>query len=92
MWIRSALFHRTGGLDERYAGWGGEDEDMIVRMAAAGSIARFDDVMVHLAHRRPPVRTSDGEPFDAHIPVGSWTGRSGYGVPTGPSGEAAAAC
>ena len=85
LWIRSELFHRIGGFDERYAGWGGEDEDMIVRTSAAGATVQYDDVMVHLAHERPPMRRGDGEPFNAHVPVGTWTGESGYGSLTGPA-------
>jgi hypothetical protein len=85
LWIRSELFHRIGGFDERYSGWGGEDEDMLVRVAAAGTAAQYDDVLLHLAHPRPPMRTLDGVPFNSHIKVGSWTGEHGYGHPAGPA-------
>jgi N-terminal domain of galactosyltransferase len=88
LWLRPELFSKVGGYDERYSGWGGEDEDMLVRVAAAGSAIQYDDVFLHLAHPRPPMRTPDGSPFNAHIQVGSWTGGSGYGDPAGPAGLA----
>jgi GT2 family glycosyltransferase len=84
LWARSELYHRIGGFDERYVGWGGEDEDMLYRTAEAGSAVQFDDVFLHLAHRRPPMRNADGKPFNAHLRVGSWDGAAGWGEPTGP--------
>jgi hypothetical protein len=79
LWLRPELFEAVGGFDERYRGWGGEDEDMLYRVASAGSVVQFDDVFVHLAHRRPAMRRADGQPFNAHVPVGTWTGAQGYG-------------
>lgn len=84
LWIRPELFDRVGGLDERYRGWGGEDEDMLYRITEAGAVTQYDDVFLHMAHRRPAMRRDDGEPFNAHIPVGTWTGERGYGDPAGP--------
>jgi len=84
LWVRSEVFHRIGGLDERYRGWGGEDEDMLYRTAMAGALTQFDDVFLHLWHPRPAMRREDGEPFNAHITVGSWTGERGYGELSGP--------
>jgi len=84
VWTRSGLFHHIGGFDERYAGWGGEDDDMILRLGRAGSIARFDDVMLHLAHRRPAMQTAAGGAFNAHLPIGTWNPGDGYGRITGP--------
>jgi hypothetical protein len=84
LWIRPESFHRIGGLDERYAGWGGEDEDMLIRTAASGSVVQFDDPMVHLFHPRPPMRRSDGAPINGHIVAGTWTGAAGYGEMSGP--------
>lgn len=80
LWITPELFQRVGGFDERYRGWGGEDEDMLYRVASAGSVLQFDDVFVHLAHRRPAMRRADGRPFNAHVPVGTWTAERGYGA------------
>jgi hypothetical protein len=84
LWIRPETFHRVGGLDERYRGWGGEDEDMLIRTATAGSAAQCDDVLLHLAHPRPVIRREDGTPLNAHVPIGTWTGEYGYGDLAGP--------
>jgi hypothetical protein len=91
LWIRPEIYHRIGGLDERYSGWGGEDEDMLVRTAAAGRTTQYDDVFLHLAHPRPAMRRQDGTPLNAHVPVGTWTGGSGYGDLAGPAQAQAAA-
>ena len=84
LWLRPEVFHRVGGFDERYRGWGGEDEDMLVRVTRAASVVRYDDVFVHLAHRSPARHRPDGEPFNAHLGVGMWTGAYGWGDPAGP--------
>ncbi|WP_430787964.1 glycosyltransferase [Actinoplanes sp. G11-F43] len=85
LWLRRTVFDEIGGLDERYLGWGGEDEDMLVRTSRAGATTQFDDVLVHLAHTRPAMRRADGRPFNAHLAVGTWRGTAGYGSLTGPA-------
>ncbi|MPZ81282.1 MAG: hypothetical protein GEV28_13130 [Actinophytocola sp.] len=90
LWTRPEIFHRIGGFDERYRGWGGEDEDMLYRITAAGSVTQYDDVFLHLAHRRPAMRRADGEPFNGHVPPGTWTGELGYGDPSRPAQVGAA--
>jgi hypothetical protein len=79
LWIRSETFHRIGGFDERFRGWGGEDDDMLVRLTSAASVHQYDDALLHLAHRRPPMSREDGRPFNADIAIGTWTGAAGYG-------------
>ncbi|MBV1849426.1 glycosyltransferase [Catellatospora tritici] len=79
MWIRPELFHRIGGFDERYQGWGGEDEDIIVRATAAGTVVQYDDVLIHMAHLRPSMRNAAGQPYNGHLTVGTWSGANGYG-------------
>jgi hypothetical protein len=85
LWTRPEIFHRISGFDERYRGWGGEDEDMLYRTTSAGSVIQYDDVFLHLAHRRPAMHRADGQPFNGHIEVGTWTGDRGYGDRTGPA-------
>jgi hypothetical protein len=86
LWTRPQVFQRIGGFDERYRGWGGEDEDMLYRITRAASVVQYDDVFLHLAHRRPAMHRADGAPFNGHLEVGSWTGSTGYGDPAGPRG------
>ncbi|AZM51949.1 hypothetical protein DMA15_04525 [Streptomyces sp. WAC 01529] len=79
VWLRTDVFHAVGGFDERYEGWGGEDDDVVARLAAAAPLRRYDDVLLHLDHPRPAMTRDDGRPFNAHIELGSWTGGHGYG-------------
>ncbi|WP_189083104.1 glycosyltransferase [Mangrovihabitans endophyticus] len=87
LWVRSPIFQRIGGFDERFEGWGGEDDDILVRLTSMSSVAQYDDVLVHLAHRRPAMSLPDGRPFNAGIPIGTWTGTGGFGALTGPATE-----
>ncbi|MFD6431250.1 galactosyltransferase-related protein [Streptomyces venezuelae] len=81
VWLRADVFHAVGGFDERYEGWGGEDDDVVARLGAAAPLHRYEDALLHLDHPRPEMTREDGEPFNAHIEPGSWTGEHGYGVP-----------
>ncbi|MER5642924.1 galactosyltransferase-related protein [Streptosporangium sp. NPDC002524] len=85
LWVRSTVFDAIGGFDERYQGWGGEDDDVVARLSLAGRFTRFDDPLLHLAHPRPEM-TLDGLPFNAHIDPLSWTVAGGYGDLRGPRG------
>lgn len=80
VWIRTEVFHAVGGFDERFEGWGGEDDDVVARLDRAAGVARFDDELLHLNHPRPAM-TRDGVPFNAHIEPLSWTRDHGYGDP-----------
>ncbi|WP_052488798.1 glycosyltransferase family 2 protein [Streptomyces sp. 150FB] len=73
--------YRVGGFDERYEGWGGEDDDLVARLTAATSLRRYDDALLHLNHPRPEMTTTAGQPFNAHIEPMSWTSDHGYGDP-----------
>ena len=85
LWARTTIFDAIGGFDERYQGWGGEDDDVVARLSLAGRFTRFDDPLLHLAHPRPEM-TLDGVPFNAHIDPLSWTVAGGYGDLRGPRG------
>jgi len=52
--LRREVFVRVGGFDERFVGWGGEDNAMSLRLAAAGvSMAGLDlGPALHLWHPR----------------------------------------
>ena len=62
--VSRADFERVNGYDARFAGWGGEDVDMAVRLHRAGlrcSWAGPQSTLLHLWHetRRPPSRPND---------------------------------
>ncbi|PCG86039.1 hypothetical protein CIB93_11080 [Streptomyces sp. WZ.A104] len=79
VWLRADVFHAVGGFDERFEGWGGEDDDVVARLAAAAPLTRYDDPLLHLDHPRPAMTRDDGLPFNAHIEPVSWTRERGYG-------------
>ncbi|MFD7706339.1 glycosyltransferase [Streptomyces sp. NPDC059786] len=79
VWLRTEVFHAIGGFDERYEGWGGEDDDVVARLAAAAPLVRYDDALLHLNHPRPEMTRSDGAPFNAHIEPMSWTPAQSFG-------------
>lgn len=62
--VSRADFERVNGYDARYAGWGGEDVDMAVRLRRAGlrcGWAGPQSTLLHLWHetRKPTVRPND---------------------------------
>jgi hypothetical protein len=86
LWARTEALHRIGGFDERFEGWGGEDDDVTGRLARTGTLVRFDDPLLHLHHPRPQMVGADGQFLNGHL-AGShlrpdaWTGAGGYGEP-----------
>jgi len=52
MWVRSAVYSLIGGHDERFIGWGCEDQDFFIRISHAVSVYRLDEAMLHLYHPR----------------------------------------
>lgn len=84
LWLTRDAFDRIGGMDERYAGWGGEDDDLVARLEAQGPVLRFADPMLHLDHPRPPMVNDNGKPFNAHVEPLSWRADYGYGRLSGP--------
>lgn len=67
VWARASAFRRVGGMDERYEGWGGEDNDFLYRMEFDTPLDRYDDPLVHLHHSPTPP-----SPANAGIPPLSW--------------------
>ncbi|MFG2226732.1 glycosyltransferase [Streptomyces sp. NPDC048644] len=72
IWLRNGLFRRIGGMDERFEGWGGEDQDFEWRVDRYGTLDRHADPIVHLNHPRSPYRADDGTPFFQDISFCSW--------------------
>ncbi|MFI6470209.1 glycosyltransferase [Streptomyces sp. NPDC050516] len=72
VWARSSAFHRIGGFDERYEGWGGEDNDFVYRMDFSAAFDKYDDLLFHMNHPPAAVLKENGELVNAHIPGLSW--------------------
>jgi hypothetical protein len=83
MWITRDAFDRVGGMDERYVGWGGEDDDLVARLELHAPVRRFTDPFLHLDHPRPPMVNDGGKPFNAHVEPLSWRVEYGYGQLSG---------
>jgi hypothetical protein len=86
LWARTEALHRVGGFDERYEGWGGEDDDVIARLSQHAAFTVFDDPLLHLNHPRPPMTRDDGQALNGHLLENhrgdaAWTGDDGYGDP-----------
>lgn len=93
LWAEAGLLHDIGGFDERFEGWGGEDDNVVNRLAGRARVVRFDDQLLHLDHPRPPMTTADGRYLnehllDSHLGADAWTGEGGYGDPYRFSGAA----
>jgi hypothetical protein len=86
LWARTKVLGQIGGFDERFEGWGGEDDDVVFRLRQRGELVRYDDQLLHLSHARPPMHRGDGSFFNAHLAdahlTNAWTGADGFGDPT----------
>ncbi|MGV9380403.1 glycosyltransferase [Nonomuraea sp. NPDC003707] len=72
VWVRASAFHRVGGMDERFEGWGGEDNDFAYRMDINSAFDHYHDPLLHMYHPSSAVLRADGELVNAHIPALSW--------------------
>jgi hypothetical protein len=66
VWVRADLFHRIGGMDERFEGWGGEDDEFVIRLGLWGALDHYRDPLLHLDH----------PPATAHVVGGVSTNRT----------------
>jgi hypothetical protein len=72
VWARTGTFQLIGGMDERFEGWGGEDNDFAYRMDINSAFDSYDDWLLHLAHPASSFIDEEGSlPNDA-IPPLSW--------------------
>ena len=55
MWVRLAHYRIAGGYDERYIGWGCEDQDFFIRLKQVTKVCRMAYTIYHLNHDRPTV-------------------------------------
>jgi hypothetical protein len=71
VWLRMDVFLRINGMDERYEGWGGEDNDFVFRADREAPFDVYDDVLLHLYH--PPSSIMAGDDIiNAGITPLSW--------------------
>jgi hypothetical protein len=84
-WVTREAFLARNGMDERYEGWGREDNDFITRLAARGTLLRSTEPLLHMEHDRPTMRKPDGTLFNLGITHDWSEGRRRYGDPAGPS-------
>lgn len=78
VWLRTELFWTIGGMDERYEGWGGEDNDFVFRLDLAAPLDIYRDELLHL-HHPPSSQLIDGRGINDHIPPLSWPADSTIG-------------
>ncbi len=64
--MKRECFEAVGGFDERFLGWGGEDDAFAAAMnTICGHYMRTDDTILHLWH--PPVEPQDNEQYDDNV-------------------------
>jgi GT2 family glycosyltransferase len=80
VWVRTSAYGRIGGMDERFEGWGGEDNDFAYRMDINSAFDQYDDPLLHMYHPSSSALREDGELINAHVPALSWR-------PDGPIGD-----
>lgn len=63
---RAKEFYDIGGQDERYEGWGDEDNDFYQRLYIHGKVRRLNCYIFHLDHPRPVMRIN-GEKINMRL-------------------------
>lgn len=58
-WIGAKLFEQVGRFDERFVGWGGEDDEFYHRVKRIAPIVRLDEPLMHLYH--PPASRAQAQ-------------------------------
>jgi len=81
VWVRRSVFLRIDGMDERFEGWGGEDNDFSYRMDINSAFDHYGDRLLHMYHPSSALLRADGELLNAHIPALSWKPGSPIGDP-----------
>ncbi|MDG4785128.1 glycosyltransferase [Micromonospora sp. WMMD1102] len=69
---RAELYHRVGGMDERYQGWGGEDIEFNYRFGFDAAYDAYEEPLLHMRHPSYSVLRSDGKLINAHLVPGTW--------------------
>ncbi|WP_328485804.1 glycosyltransferase [Streptomyces zaomyceticus] len=61
------LFETVGGYDERFRGWGDEDNEFYRQVLRHTSVPRWERPLAHLWHRRPVMVDAEGRRANQHI-------------------------
>lgn len=61
IWLSAEVFVKTGGLDERFKGWGGEDREFHDRLESVNPVHREKTPLMHLYHERPAMKSDRSE-------------------------------
>lgn len=69
---RAELYHRVGGMDERFQGWGGEDIEFNYRFGFDAAYDAYEEPLLHMRHPSYSELRDDGQLINAHIVPGSW--------------------
>ncbi|MEU1762968.1 glycosyltransferase family 2 protein [Micromonospora sp. NPDC005652] len=78
VWARTELYLRIGGMDERYEGWGGEDNDFAYRFELEAPLDVHRDDLLHMSHPPSSIMV-DGRGINDHIPPLSWPADAAIG-------------
>jgi hypothetical protein len=73
IWARTSAFFKIGGVDERFVGWGGDDNDFVYRMDMNVPFDHYDDQLLHMWHPPSSEIDKNGDlPHSSWIPWLSW--------------------
>jgi hypothetical protein len=84
VWLRTEVFDRISGMDERFEGWGAEDNDFALRAGIAAPLDGYGDALLHMYHPSA-VQELDPRGYNTHIAALSWPAGSDYGSAAGPN-------
>ncbi|MFE9905167.1 galactosyltransferase-related protein [Streptomyces achromogenes] len=65
--VTRELFETVGGYDERFRGWGDEDNEFYRQVLRHTSVPRWSRPLAHLWHRRPVMVDAEGRRANQHI-------------------------
>jgi len=84
VFVRSDVYRSIGGMDERYVGWGGEDDDFRYRFDHAAPMDSYDDPLWHMHHPASSPLVDGMIANMERIPPLSWVADAPFGQLTGP--------